>query len=61
MRWSRHKRGDNASYQQKPGELVDEIGAPLEAAFACADAIRAPNSAVARARRMLEPYARVRP
>jgi hypothetical protein len=65
MRWWRHKRGttaplvvsDDAAGEPEFGELVDMIGPPLEDAFAFADAIAAANSAVARARRILEPYA----
>ena len=38
-------------------EMVDEIGAPYESAFARLDACLATTSA----RRMLEPYAKARP
>ena len=65
MRWRRHKRGDaaqpvvsDASYDQQLGEIVDELGLPLEPAFAYLDAVVAATSAIARAKRMLEPYAR---
>jgi hypothetical protein len=57
MRWWRPKRGDadmhpGASMPVPLADLVEEIGAPLEAAFARLDAQVAINSA----RRMLEPY-----
>jgi hypothetical protein len=67
MRWLRPKStapvvvSDDAAGQPEFGDQIDLLGAHLEEAFAFADAIAAANTAVARARRMLEPYAKARP